>query len=270
MNCIDNENGLNGATASADFSNSERNGQMIETRSPEHVLEMAQLYKQCIREIGRSDGDPLVVFSEYCYRFAEMLGRFGIEKYGGDRKDAVCKCIEDLLPYRDEAVHLFSLIAKRAKSGALVKEVHHLFERLIPYMGLDEATLDSKTTDFDSYRFFVHELFLYALAVFLKDGRFRAAAYFLGEWYCVPPNLRRASGESAGFWIMMENCRSLRDLRRGDEPEADWYRDKLLRDRCSNRYVGLEDLQQADFVAFLRNEVDRFEADDRGDTFMPR
>lgn len=52
--------------------------------------------------------------------------------------------------------------------SAFTQLLHRFFEGLLPYLDRPEHVTSWSESDFDNFRFLVHELFLYAIAILLK------------------------------------------------------------------------------------------------------
>ena len=110
--------------------------------------------------------------------------------------------------------------------------------------------------DFDNYKFMVHELFLYALAVLLKYGRIEQANYLLQQQYYLPVNSDYGRDVMVSFIVFREYMHSLehRNKRLGLRRLS--LRADLLKERCAGTGIDFRYLLQADFVAFMRAEVE--------------
>jgi len=126
--------------------------------------------------------------NEYFETFVQNLENFRIKNYEGNFDEAVVKNIEAFLPYRKEAIQIFSTIARYEPEDEYVESLHRFFESLIPYMSIPEGVNRWQEWDFDNFRFIIHELFLCAIAIFIKLERFQQASTLLNQRYYVPGN----------------------------------------------------------------------------------
>jgi len=223
----------------------------------EHVsLGTTAIFKRCIDAIKYSKPYAVGVFDEYCTVFTENLERFRISKSDEEFDDTVIKNIEKFLPFRNEAIQLFITIAQYTLEEQFIQRLHRFFESMIPYMSRSQEIFQSSEWDFDNYKFIVHELFLYALAIFLKHDRVEQANYLLQQQYYFPGNSYYGRDTIVSFIVFREPMGSLRcrndrlDLRRSS------LRADLLKERCAGTGIDFRYLLQADFVAFMRAEVE--------------
>ena len=61
-------------------------------------------------------------------------------------------------------------------------------------------------SDFDNFRFIVHELFLYALAIFVKYERFEMAQFLLGQQYYSPRRVQYGKDPMVSFTAFCRGC----------------------------------------------------------------
>lgn len=223
----------------------------------EHVsLGTTVLFKRCIDALKNHKAYASGAFDEYCTVFATNLERFRISNPDGEFDDAVIKSIEEFESFRNEAIQLFITIAQYSPTEESIQRLHHFFESLIPYMNKPPSISQWKEWDFDNYRFIVHELFLYALAVLLKYERFDQANYLLQQQYYVPGNSDYGRNVMVNFTIFKEHMRSLEHRNNRLDLKRLSLRADLLKERCTGTGIDFHYLQQADFVAFMKSEIE--------------
>lgn len=223
----------------------------------EHVsLGTTAIFKRCVDAIKNHKAHATGSFDEYCTVFAENLERFRISKPDGEFDDAVIKSVEEFLPFRNEIIQLFIAIAQYAPEEQFIQRMHRFFESMIPYMNRPQSSSQWSEWDFDNYKFIVHELFLYALAVLLKHDRIEQANYLLQQQYYLPGNSDYGRDVMVSFIVFREYIRSFehRNHRLGLRRLS--LRADMLKDRCAGTGIDFRYLLQADFVAFMRAEVE--------------
>ena len=223
----------------------------------DHVsLGTTAIFKRCVDALKNHKAYAAGAFDEYCNAFATNLERFRLSKSDGEFDDAVVKNIEEFLPYRNEAIQLFIAVAQYSPSEEFTQRLHRLFESLIPYMSKPANISHWGEWDFDNYKFIVHELFLYALAVLLKHDRLDQTNYLLQQQYYLPGNSDYGRDVMVSFIVFREYMRSLehRNKRLGLRRLS--VRADLLKERCTGTGIDFRYLLQADFVAFMRAEIE--------------
>lgn len=223
----------------------------------EHVsLGTTAIFKRCVDAIKNHKAHAAGAFDEYCTAFAENLERFRISGPDGEFDDAVIKNIEEFLPFRNEAIQLFIAVAQYAPEERFIQRLHRFFESMIHYMNRPQSISQYKEWDFDNYKFIVHELFLYALAVLLKHDRIEQTNYLLQQQYYLPENSDYGRDVMVSFIIFRGYMSSLvhRNERLGLRRLS--LKADLLKERCAGIGIDFRYLLQADFVAFMRAEVE--------------
>lgn len=223
----------------------------------EHVsLGTTANFKRCVDALKNHKAFAMGAFDEYCNSFASNLERFRLLKPNGEFDDAVVKNIEEFLPYRNEAIQLFIAVAQYSPTTEFTQRIHRLFESLIPYMNRPANISQWNESDFDNFKFLIHELFLYALAILLKHDRLDQANYLLEQQYYLPENSDYGRDVMVSFVVFREYVRSLEHRNRRLGLSRLSVRADLLKERCNGTGIDFRYLLQADFVAFMRAEVE--------------
>ncbi len=212
-------------------------------------------FKRALNSI--KDGKPYAngALNEYFETFVQNLGNFRIEDYQGEFDEAVVKNIEAFLPYRNEAIQIFSAIAKYDPKEEFIETLHRFFESLIPYLFRPEGVSSWREWDFDNFRFIIHELFLYAIAILVKSERFQQASMLLSQRYYVPKNADYGRDVMVSFLVFRQYMESLEYRNRRLKLRRLSLRADLLKERCQTTGIDFRYLMQADFVLFIRAEL---------------
>ncbi len=202
---------------------------------------------------GRDHADAAA--DEYFTALAGSLESLRIAQTSDSFDDEVVKSVESFTPYRNETIELFAALSLYRDTEETRRVLHRFFERLVPFLYRPPSVTQWHDGDFDNYRFIVHELFLYALAVHLRHERFQTAAHLLGQLYYVPGASDYGTNTVAGFEVFRQHMPSLKQRNSRLKLKRLSLRADMLKSRCSGVSVGFQDLMQADFVAFLRSEL---------------
>jgi len=223
----------------------------------EHIsLGTTATFKRCVEAIKNNKPYAAGAYDEYCNTFAANLERFRLSSPEGEFDDAVVKSIEEFLPFRNEAIQLFTTIAQYAPTLEFVQRTHRFFESLMPYMNRPSHINQCSDWSFDNFKFIVHELFLYSLAILMKHDRLVEVKYLLEQQYYLPGNSDYGKNVMVSYVTFWNNLHSLeirntRLLLRRLSLQAD-----LLKERCNGTGIEFRHLMQADFVAFMRAEIE--------------
>jgi len=222
-----------------------------------HVsLGTTALFKRCIDTIKNHKAYAEGAFDEYCSLFVSNLDRFRLSKPEGEFDDAVVKNIEEFIPYRNELIQLLTTIAQYSPAGEFTQRIHRLFENLIPYMDRPANITQYDERDFDNFRFIVHESFLYTLAVLLKYSRLDQANVLLQQQYYLPGNSDYGQDVMVSFVVFRKHMPSLEYRNERLNLKRASVRADLLKKRCNGTGTDFRYLMQADFVAFMRAEIE--------------
>ena len=224
------------------------------------VLATGARFRRAVEAIrgGRDYAVPAV--EEY---FDQLVGEFEnlrLESSGADAHDDwVVESIGGFLPYRNEAIDIFLSLALYVDTPDTRRLLRRFFERLIPFMSRPENVTSSYEWDWDNYKFLVHELFLYAVAALLRYERFESAGYLLDNQYYLPGNSDYGCDVMVDFDVMRQCMKSLEHRNSRMKLNRLSVRADMLKERCVG--IGLESrhIMQADFVAFIRSELDHFD-----------
>lgn len=229
---------------------------------PTHILEQdgpslatSSRAVQVKRKLRGGNTAAVGALRDYFETFAENLGQFKIDPEG-DRPspEEVMESIEDVLPYRDEAVDLFVTLSKywRGQEGA--EALHDFFELLLPYTVGDRPG-HNHDTSVDNLAFLVRELFLYAIGGALSYKRFEGVRLLLKRPYYLNSNESRVNTEAKPFTSFRTYLVSLED--HWDHNRVNKTAD-ILKARATRDDLAHDDVMQASLLLYLRAESDRF------------
>ena len=208
------------------------------------------------RAIGllRSAGPgAAAALQEYLETVSDNFESLRIEGSNADDFDEeVLNSIGTFLPYRDEYISVITAMVRAGASEENQVALKRFFERLIPFMNRPTNLTSWSEHWFDNYRFIVHELFLYTIAVFIKHEKFQVAADFLGDGFYLTSSAERGSSPIENFLIFRQHLRSVahRNQRLGLR-RLSLHAD-IIKGRVPVRGVTFDDLMQTDLVLFIR------------------
>ena len=221
----------------------------------EHIsLGTTATFKRCVEALRNSKSYSAGAFDEYCNVFASNFEHFRISKYDGEFDDAVVKSIEEFLPFRNEAIQLFTTAAQYAPTPEVVQRTHRFFESLIPYMQKPAHVTRWVEWDFDNFKILIHELFLYVIAILIKYERFQQANQLLSQQYYLPGNSDYGRDVMVSFKVFSQGVRSLAHRNHRLKLNRVSVMADILEQRSKGSGVEFRDLMQTDFVLFMRAE----------------
>jgi hypothetical protein len=123
--------------------------------------------------------------------------------------DQLLTSIGAFLPYRDEFIGLMTMIAKVPPSEHYIVALVRFFEHMIPYMFRLETMSSWSEHWFDNYKFITYELFLYTIAILIKQERFSDVDAFLAGGFYSPAGPLPANDPMNNFSIFSNHLQSL-------------------------------------------------------------
>lgn len=199
------------------------------------------------------NGKPFVegAVDEYLSTFAENLERFRLTLDASkEADDLIAENIEAFTPYKNKFVQVMLAIAQYAANGDMQKKLHRFFEQLLPYLDRPDGVNTHHSWEFDNFKFMVHELYLYSVAILIRYERFDFLDRLLATPYYVSTNAGRgkdATTTFAEFRSYMESFKSRDRKMHRLSSRAD-----LLKQRAEASGFDFKWLMQADLVLYLR------------------
>jgi len=127
---------------------------------------------------------------------------------------------------------------------------------LIPYLSRPPSGVNQwSPTDFDNFRFVVHELYLYTLAVLLNAEHFDAATLLLAEPLYVLGNSDFGKNASVSYIVFRDYIKSLETRNQRLKLKRVSLRADLLEQGSKTSGVPFRHVMLADFVCFFRADL---------------
>lgn len=225
------------------------------TDIPSISLGTTAFFKRTVDAIKVARPTASGLLDEYLDIFHQNLERFRISKPEGEFDDAIIQNIQDFLPYRNEFIQLVVTIAQYDPSDESIRKLHRFLESLIPYMDHPKDTNQWQEWDFDNFKFIVHELFLYTIAILLRYERFVQTAFLMDQHYYVPGNSDYGRNAMASFTVFRNHMVSLEHRNRRLELKRTSLRADLLKERSQGTGIDFKYLMQGDFILYIREEL---------------
>ena len=228
-------------------------------------LETTTLHRRVLDLIRSNKEHASGALGEYLSTFSQNLEKFRISYEEGEADtfdDKVIDNIAKFLPYRNEIITMFFAIAKYRNTADSIQQIHRFFESLIPYMSTPREVTRFRNWDYDNFKFIIHELFLYAIASFLRYEQFDSASYLLSSPYYVQDNFHHGMEPMVPFTVFYEHLASLPHRNKRLELRRISIHADLLIERSKSPGAGIKDqqLMQSDFVLFIRDSLNSTKA----------
>ena len=221
------------------------------------VLATSSLFRRAEDAIRNGRDNATLLLVEYFEKLAVEFEKLRIAQNTEDEfDDLVIKSIESFIPYRNEAIKIFLLLALNRNTDETIRVVHRFLESLIPYLDRPRNATQWREGDFDNFKFIIHELYLYAVACFIRHEKFDSAAVLMTDGYYASDSSVDYDQAMTTFCVFRPYLKSLQ--RRNDRLELRRYslHADLLMQRSRESGIESRDLMQADLVLFLRSVTD--------------
>jgi hypothetical protein len=221
-------------------------------------LETEILFRRAVEAIRQSKGSAQGNISEFFSLFCLNLEKFRISNQTSPDvifDDQLIKNIEEFIPYKNQIIELISLIAQYNTPNT-IDLIHRFFENLIPYMQKPENVTLWTDTDFDNFKFIINELFLYTIAIFLRNERFELVGELIHKEYYIEKS-DYGTSETESFCIFRTFLNSLKTRNNRLSLRRSSLHADLIKERATASGVEFKELMQADFVLYVNSLINR-------------
>ncbi len=215
------------------------------------------IFQRVISAVKNGEDYAQGALEDYFEIFSSNLEKFRIRREDNDKRefdDLVTDGVDQFRPYRDEAVEVFQTVAQYSQNERTYGQLHKFFERIAPYTYKPAGVTSWRTSDFDNFKFIIHELFLYCIAALIKHESFDGVAYLLNHLYYIEDDSRRESMFRFPMFCLYAESLKYRNERlqkRRLSLQAD-----ILKERSNVLGITFNQIMQADFLLFIRSSFD--------------
>jgi hypothetical protein len=226
---------------------------LTESNSP--LLGTSTLAKRVLDGFKNDKPYTRGALDEYLSLFAENLEKFRITNTANDQDDLIIKSIEDFTTSRNELISIITTLAQYGDTTSYASRLHRFFETLIPYLDRPAEVTQYCETDFDNFKFIIHELFLYVVAILIKGEHFSAVEQILSQQYFVANKIHHDGSATVSYAVFRQHMNSLQRRNTRLNLRRLSIRADLLEQRSKNTGIPFQQIMQADFICFLRADL---------------
>lgn len=220
-------------------------------------LGTSALFKRAISALRDQKPFAAAALDEYLITFSESLEKIRISD-SSDKMfdDLVVSSIQMFVPARNELLQAIDTSCRYLPQDVFAETTHKFLESLTKYFTDFSGRSFYRATDFDNYKFIIHEIFIYIVTILIKHKKFHAAGEILNNSYYIKSSNRGVPS--------LESCACFYD-----HPESLEYRNNRLALKRSslsaditkenNNGTGIDFhlLMQTDFIIFIRNNLSK-------------
>lgn len=194
--------------------------------------------------------------SDYLKSYSENLEKLRVSITDSKlADDVIIESIRLSLPARNEFIQVISVASQYLPHEDFISHVHGFFESLIDYFSPPPDVGRHTEWDFDNYKFFAHELFLYTIAILIRKEHFLAANELMTKQYYVQNNNYGRSGVES-YTVFNQQIKSIEHRNRRLNLNRIDLQATILHERVAGTGINFSDIMQADFILFIRSQVD--------------
>lgn len=201
----------------------------------------------------KSKPHVLAFLQEYFDLFIECMEEFRIP-HSAPRQDfdeAVVASVTSFLPYRDNLIDAFLLIANYIDSEDAYDHTFDFLERMLALQFRPDGMNSWHEDSFDNFRFINYEMALYFIAVMLKSKRFSVVRRFFESTYRVRDESHQMQNHPfSTFNYIISSLNEYRNKR------LKLNKSSVVAEMISQRTypkIKVAELAQADFLAFFQS-----------------
>jgi hypothetical protein len=218
------------------------------------TLGTSALAKRTLEAIKGDKSYAKGLLAEYLGTYSLNLNRFRISEKTGEFDDRIVEAIEAFLPYRNELIQVISTLVQYDSLDSS-KALHRFIESLLPYYHRPDEQTSWDEREFDHFKYIVHELFLYTLAIYLRQEDYSSANYLLSTPYYLLKNTLRPQESAVSYTEIREHIDTLEHRNKRLNLRRLSLRADFLEKNSKPSGVPFRYVMQADFICFMRSEL---------------
>jgi hypothetical protein len=217
-------------------------------------LGTAPLARRAITAI--KEGKPIAgaALEEYLALFSENLERIRLTPVDDVPFDElVWESVVEFAASRDELMHVITNSLRYLDQQDTADYLHAFLERILIYQQAPAGLNSWQEIDFDNYRFIIHEIFLYLVALCVKHNKLTALTTLLDKHYYV--RSRTTTPYLSSYECFYKDAASFEQRNRRLGLDRISLSADLTKELNSTSSVEFPSLMQAEFLLFLRCEI---------------
>ena len=212
------------------------------------------LAKRANTSIRESKINAAAALEEYLTTFSVNLERIRIQPQNEILfDDQVVNCINEFTSSRNELLQVITNAVRYMPQQESGEHLHRFLESLLKYQDLPDGVNRWNETDFDNYKFIIHEIFLYTITICIKNNKLDTATLLLDKHYYIKSN--RSESYLSGFECFYTNVGSLEQRNKRLQLNRMSLSADITKENNNTSGVDFSSLMQTDFLLFVRCEI---------------
>lgn len=195
----------------------------------------------------------LTSVQDFFAKVIEQLPLLGFEGNPCDDYDRFTSNIAAFIPYRNQIIEIVNLIAKNRLNVEFYEAIHRFIEEFMHLFNPAKGVNNWREINFDNFRFWGYEIFLYIVAILVKERALDGLDIILSKPFYIENSRKNDKIASTSelyyhlksfeYWNEKNNLRKL-------SLTADF-----IHNRSKGSGIHFHNLAQADFILYLRGVI---------------
>ncbi len=214
-------------------------------------LGTAPLARRAITAIKEGKNISGAAFEEYLTTYAENLERIRIKS--SDEvlfDDQVVASVTEFSSCRNELLQVVTSAVRYLDQQETADYLHKFLESILKYQEAPGNLNSWRETDFDNYRFVIHEIFLYVITIAINHSKLHLVTQLLDRSYYV--SSRRTAAYLSNYECFYKDVGALEHRNQRLELNRISLSADLTNELNNTSGVTFSNLMQADFLLFVR------------------
>lgn len=182
---------------------------------------------------------------EYFDALYADLNNCRLKEYDGD---LIFEYIEKFTTLRNEFVDIIVSLARSNQAGSMIPSIKRMFETLFEFTQPTAHQTSYTKAEFDHFKYFTNECFLYTMAAILRYEQFSCVKSFLDDFYLKIWTRGKELRTYINFYFQLESLKSINNSR--GLGKADLHCEILYR-TATRQDIQFDHVMQADFFLWL-------------------
>ncbi|MBA5708202.1 hypothetical protein DT037_14135 [Pseudomonas fulva] len=217
-------------------------------------LGTSPLAKRANTSIREVKPNATATLEEYLTTFSSNLERIRLEtNHDTQFDDQVLNSINEFTTARNELLQVVTNAIRYLNQLETGNILHSFLESTLKYQDCPPGKSSWNDTEFDNFRFIIHELFLYVTSICLKHNKLDIVKTLLNKQYYIKE--RGSEAYLAGFECFYKDVGSLEYRNRRLELGRTSFSADVTKDNNKACGIDFNDLMQTDFLLFARSQI---------------
>ncbi|NMD72838.1 TIR domain-containing protein [Bacillus sp. DNRA2] len=222
--------------------------------APVH-FKTANINKQIRDAITRKPSRVTSLAKEFIYCYFDNLDQFQIENMENPFDQQIMDKITDMLPLRDDYVEFLELLCSVEKEMD-ISPIIGFFEDVYRFTQPPKNVSSYRETQYDHYKFLIHELYIYTVAVMIENNQFDALGELLKSEFFIKDRFNRT--EHSNYQIFYARHSVLDEIRKNRlESRLFSIAADTMTKRANLRKYPLEQIVNADLILHYISVLDK-------------